>query len=62
MMVNINPAASQQNKKKLPVSNYFSFIAGVVETSDESLLSKISANIRKNSKWPQWDTQGTGGN
>ena len=52
MMVNINPAASQQNKKKLPVSNYFSFIAGVVETSDESLLSNISANIRKNSKWP----------
>jgi hypothetical protein len=32
MSVNSNPAASQLNKKKLPVSKSFSFIASVVDT------------------------------
>ncbi len=35
MIVNSNPTASQQSKKKL-------------DTDDQSLLSNISANIRKN--------------
>ncbi len=56
-----NPTASQQNKKKLPVSNFFPFITGVYDTGDQPLLSNISANFRKNIKWPQWDTQGPGG-
>ncbi len=40
---------------------FFSVIAGVVDTGDQFLFSNISANFRKNSKWPQWDTQGPGG-
>ncbi len=31
MSVNSNPAASQQNMKKLPISKIFSFISGVVD-------------------------------
>jgi hypothetical protein len=44
MYVN-NPTASHQNKK-----NFLSqkFIAGVVDTGDQSLLSNISSNFRKN--------------
>jgi hypothetical protein len=37
----------QQNKKKLPVSKSFTFIAGIVDTVDQPLLTNISANIRK---------------
>jgi hypothetical protein len=44
MSVNSNPTESQQNKKKLPVSKFFSFIAGVVVTGNEPLLSNISPN------------------
>jgi hypothetical protein len=47
MNVNSNPTASQQNKKKLPVSKFFPFIAGVVDTGDQPLLSNISANFEK---------------
>ncbi len=47
MNVNSNPTASQQNKKKLPVSKIFPFIAGVVDTGDQPLLSNISANFEK---------------
>jgi hypothetical protein len=32
VIVNSNPTVSQQNKKKLPVSNFFPFIAVVIET------------------------------
>jgi hypothetical protein len=32
MSVNNNPTASQQNIKKLSISNFFSFIAGAVDT------------------------------
>ncbi len=62
--LNSNPAASQLNMKKLPVSKvfFFSFIAGFVDTGDKPLLSNISANFRKNSKKPESDTQGSGGN
>jgi hypothetical protein len=34
MNLNSKPAASRQNMKKLPESEFFSFIAGVVGTSD----------------------------
>ncbi len=56
------PTASEQNMKKLPYLNFFSFIAGVLDTGDQPLLSKISANFRKILKWPHWDTKGPGGN
>jgi hypothetical protein len=56
------PTASEQNMKKLPFLKFFSFIAGVVDTGDQPLLSKISANFRKILKWPYWDTNGPGGN
>ncbi len=39
LSVNSNPTVSEQNKKEIPVS-IFSFIARVVDTSDQSLLSK----------------------
>jgi hypothetical protein len=44
MSVNSNPTASQQNKKKLPVSNFFPFFAVVVDTDDQLLL-RISLRI-----------------
>jgi hypothetical protein len=62
MIVNSNLTAPQQNKKKLPVSNVFPFIADVVDTGDQPLLSNISGNFRKNLKWPLWDTQWPAGN
>jgi hypothetical protein len=45
MNVKSNPTASQQNKKKLPFSIFFPFLAGVVDTA--TLLSNISANFCK---------------
>jgi hypothetical protein len=42
--------------EKLPVSKYFSFIAGVIDT-----VSNIFANIGKNSKWSHWNIQGPEG-
>jgi hypothetical protein len=36
MSVNSNPTASQQNKKKLPVSKFFPFLAGAVDTGDST--------------------------
>jgi hypothetical protein len=42
MSVNRNPTSSQKNIKKLPVSKYFSFIAGVVDTGDKNLYFGIS--------------------
>jgi hypothetical protein len=51
MSLNINPTASQKNMKKLPVSEYFSFIACVVDICDRPLLSNISTNFRKKLKW-----------
>ncbi len=35
-------------------------IAGVVDTGDQHSFAIISANFRKNSKWPQWYTWGPG--
>jgi hypothetical protein len=37
------------------------FIAGVVDTSDKYSFANISANFRKNSKRPPWNTWGPGG-
>jgi hypothetical protein len=34
------------------------FIAGVVDTSDKYSFANISANLRKNTKRPQWNTWG----
>jgi hypothetical protein len=34
------------------------FIAGVNDTGDKYSFANISANFRKNSKWPQWNTWG----
>jgi hypothetical protein len=51
MNVKSNRTASQQNKKKLSVWNFFPFIAGVVVTVGQSLLSNITANFRKNLNW-----------
>ncbi len=48
MSVNSNPTASQQSKKKL-------------DTDDQPLLSNISANFRKNFKWPQLGYSGAWG-
>jgi len=61
MGVKSNPTAYQQNKKKLPVSNFFPLIADVVDTTDNLYFR---TNVLKNLKWPQWDTRGrgTGGN
>ncbi len=42
--------------KNFLIQKFFSLITGVVDTGDEPLLSNISANFRKNSKWPQWNT------
>jgi hypothetical protein len=58
MNVNSNLTSSPQNKKKLPVSKYFPFTTGVVDTGDQPLLSNISENFHTNLKWPQWDSQG----
>jgi hypothetical protein len=38
---------SQQNEKKTSCPKIFSFIAGVVDTGDQPLLTNISATIRK---------------
>jgi hypothetical protein len=38
------------------------FATGVVDTGGQPLAANISANFRKNSKRPQWYTQGLGGN
>jgi hypothetical protein len=57
MGVNSNPTASQQNKKKLPVSKFFPLIADVVDTSDNLYFR---TTVLKNLKWPQWDTWGPG--
>ncbi len=62
MNVNSNPTASQQDKKKIPVSKFFPFFAGVIDTGDQPLLLNISANFHKHLKWPQPDTQGSRGN
>ncbi len=48
--------------EKLPISKSFSFIAGVVDTGYQPLLSNISKYFSKNSKWAPWYTQGPGGN
>jgi hypothetical protein len=48
-------ASPQNNKKNLPVSKYFPFTAGVVDTGDQPLLSNISENFPTNLKW---DSQG----
>jgi hypothetical protein len=37
------------------------FITGVVDTGDKHSFANISANFRKNSKGPQWNTWGPGG-
>ncbi len=37
-------------------------IAGVVDASDKHKVANIFTNFRKNSKWPQCDTQRPGGN
>jgi hypothetical protein len=37
---------SQQNKKKIPVLQFFPFIADAVDTGDQPLLTNISATIR----------------
>jgi hypothetical protein len=55
--VNNDPTASQQNMKKLPISNIFSF-SRCHWHRWLSLLLNISANFRKNSRWPPWYTQG----
>jgi hypothetical protein len=43
MSVNSSPTAWQQNMKKLAVSNFLTFIAGVIDNGDLPLLSNISA-------------------
>ncbi len=48
MNVNSNLTASPKNKKKLPVSKYFPFTAGDVDTGDQPLLSNISENFHTN--------------
>jgi hypothetical protein len=39
MNVNCNLTASHQNMKKLPISRFFSFIFGVIDTGGLTLLS-----------------------
>jgi hypothetical protein len=48
MSVTSTPTASQQNLKKKNCSKLLSFIAGVIDTGDQHLLTNISANFRKN--------------
>jgi hypothetical protein len=38
---------SQQNKKKLPVSTFFQFMADVFDISDQPLLANITTNFHK---------------
>jgi hypothetical protein len=38
---------SQQNKKKLPVSTFFPFVADVIDISDQPLLANITINFHK---------------
>jgi hypothetical protein len=50
---------------KYEISSYlkiFSFFIGVVDSGDYPLLSNISENFQKNSKWPPWNKEGPGGN
>jgi hypothetical protein len=55
-----SPIALKQNVDKLFVSNFLSFIAGVVASGDQPLHMDISANFRINSKWLQEFPQGIG--
>ncbi len=59
--VNINPAESQQNKKKHLVYKFFPVISGVVDAGNQPLLSNISANFRK-IRNGQGNSQEPGGN
>jgi len=45
MSVNSNTTASGKNLKKVLDSNVFSFIAGVIDTGDQSLLTNINISI-----------------
>ncbi len=47
--------------KKLPVSKFFSFIAGVIDTGEKPLIFiYLCKNFCKNLNRPQWDTPGLG--
>ncbi len=52
---------SSQKMKKNYAWKFFSFIAGVVDTSEQPLFAIISANFRKKSKRSQRHAQGPGG-
>jgi hypothetical protein len=52
---------SSQKMEKNYTWNFFSFIAGVVDTAEQHLFAVISANFRTKSKRSQWHTQGPGG-
>ncbi len=47
--------------KKNYTWNFFSFIAGVIDTAEQHTFAIISANFRKKSKRSQWHSQGPGG-
>jgi hypothetical protein len=58
MSVNNNPKASQQSKKKRPVSKFSSFIVINLYCTFEYLPEFFAKSL----KCPEWDTQGLGGN
>jgi hypothetical protein len=60
MNVNSNPTTYQQAKSSC-FNNNFSIYHVSTTPDDQPLLLNISANYRKNSKLPEWDTQGPRG-
>ncbi len=45
------------------IEDFFSFAAGFTfnDSGGQPWAANISANFRKNAKWPKWYTQGLGG-
>jgi hypothetical protein len=58
--VSTTPAITLSPVATTPVNKQL--IASVNYTGEKHKAANISANFLKNAQWPQWDTQGPGGN
>jgi hypothetical protein len=63
-MESIKSGSNNTSDNLLPVllTPVAQLIAGVVDTGEKHKVVNISANFRKYSQKPQWDTLGPGGN
>ncbi len=60
--VSLTPANNFRLFGYFPVTRIkFAGVIDTADTGDKYSFSNISANFRKNSKWPQWNTWGPGG-